>query len=160
MAGYARRLRVISRATGHTTEALASGPTEDEVRDAIQKLDPLWEELFPAERQRIVRLLIEEVLVSRDGLLIRLRLHGLNSLVAEIQGAGSAVGGACRSASRRTPKVFGAWGSTKRPAGVGRRTGLRPRAFRTDTLTGGGETGSELFTFQGKTDHLPKNRFC
>ena len=96
---------------GHTTEALASGgPTEDDVREALHKLDPLWEELFPAERQRIVRLLVDEVLVSRDGLLIRLRLHGLNSLAAELQGTGPAVGGACGSASRRTPKVFGTWG--------------------------------------------------
>jgi hypothetical protein len=31
-------------------------------------------------------LLAQEVVVSRDGLLIRLRLHGLNSLVAELEG--------------------------------------------------------------------------
>jgi hypothetical protein len=38
--------------------------------------------LFPAEKERIVKLLVEEVVVSKDGLLIRLRLNGLNSLVA------------------------------------------------------------------------------
>ena len=36
--------------------------------DALQKLDPLWDELFPAERERIVKLLVEEVVVSRDSL--------------------------------------------------------------------------------------------
>jgi hypothetical protein len=55
------------------------------VREALQRLDPLWDELFPAEKERIVRLL-GGVVVSKDGLLTRLRLNGLNSLVAELQG--------------------------------------------------------------------------
>ena len=75
--------------TGHALEALhGGGPTEDDVRDALQKLEPLWEELFPAEKERIVKLLVQEVVVSKDGLLIRLRLHGLNSLVGELIGDG------------------------------------------------------------------------
>ena len=79
----------------HAMEALGcGGPTEDEVREGLQKLDPVWDELFPAEKERIVKLLVEEVVVSKTGLLIRLRLHGLNSLVAELQaeGPGGAVG--------------------------------------------------------------------
>jgi site-specific DNA recombinase len=76
---------------GRTMEALgADGPAEDDVREALQKLDPLWDELFPAEKERIVKLLVEEVVVGRDSLLIRLRLHGLNSLVAELRGDGPA----------------------------------------------------------------------
>ena len=75
--------------TMRALEALASGgSTEDEVRDALQKIEPLWDELFPAEKERIVKLLVQEVVVGKDGLLIRLRLHGLNSLVAELQGDG------------------------------------------------------------------------
>jgi len=58
------------------------------VRQALQKLDPLWDELFPAEKERIVKLLVQEVVVSQDGLVIRLRLNGLNSLVAELAGDG------------------------------------------------------------------------
>jgi hypothetical protein len=54
------------------------------------------DELFPAERERIVKLLVQEVVVSKDGLLIRLRLHGLNSLVAELVGASPAEGAAGR----------------------------------------------------------------
>jgi hypothetical protein len=60
--------------------------------EALQELDPLWDELFPAEKERIVKLLVAEVVVSRDGLVIRLRLHGLNSLVAELQGDGPGEG--------------------------------------------------------------------
>jgi len=80
---------------GRALEALgAGGSTEDEVREALQKLDPLWDELFPAEKERIVKLLVQEVVVGRDSLLIRLRLHGLNSLVAELAGADPAEGAA------------------------------------------------------------------
>ncbi|MBI5725836.1 MAG: recombinase family protein [Planctomycetes bacterium] len=75
----------------HTLDTLdSSGPTEDDVRDALQKLDPLWDELFPAEKERIVKLLVEEVVASKDNLLIRLRLHGIKSLVAELQGNAAA----------------------------------------------------------------------
>jgi site-specific DNA recombinase len=82
---------------GHALEALgAGGPAEDDVREALQKLDPLWDELFPAEKERIVKLLVQEVVVGRDSLLIRLRLHGLNSLVAELAGDGAAEGAAGR----------------------------------------------------------------
>jgi site-specific DNA recombinase len=78
---------------GHAMEALgAGGSTEDDVREALQKLDPLWDELFPAEKERIVKLLVQEVVVGRDSLLIRLRLHGLNSLVAELAGDDPAEG--------------------------------------------------------------------
>jgi hypothetical protein len=72
----------------------ASGPAEDDVRQALQKLDPLWDELFPAEKEQIIKLLVQEVVVGRDSLLIRLRLHGLNSLVAELAGDGPAEGAA------------------------------------------------------------------
>jgi site-specific DNA recombinase len=76
----------------HALEALgAGGATEDEMRDALQKLEPLWDELFPVEKTRIVKLLVQEVVVKTDGLLIRLHLHGLNSLVAELVGDGRAV---------------------------------------------------------------------
>jgi len=60
------------------------------MREALQKLGPLCDELFPAENERIVKLLVQEVVVSRDVLLICLRLNGLNALVAELQGTGSA----------------------------------------------------------------------
>jgi hypothetical protein len=50
-------------------------------------LDPLWEELFPAEQAQIVRLLVEWVEVSPDGADIRLRLDGLASLVRDLNPA-------------------------------------------------------------------------
>jgi hypothetical protein len=58
------------------------GITENDVRTALERLDPLWDELFPAEQARIVQLLVERVDVSPDGADIRLRTQGLTSLVA------------------------------------------------------------------------------
>jgi len=57
---------------------------EREVVQAVQDLDPLWEQLFPAEQSRIVRLLIERVDVGIDKLTIRLRAEGLASLVKQL----------------------------------------------------------------------------
>jgi site-specific DNA recombinase len=61
--------------------------TEREVIEALERLDPVWEELFPGEQTRIVHLLVERVEVGPEGLAVRLRSDGIRSLVAEI-GAG------------------------------------------------------------------------
>jgi DNA invertase Pin-like site-specific DNA recombinase len=58
--------------------------TEAEVRKALEQLDPLWDELFPAEQARIVRLLVERVVVGPDGADIQLRVAGLTSLLHEL----------------------------------------------------------------------------
>ena len=58
--------------------------TEAEVREAIERLDPLWDELFPAEQARIVQLLVERVDVGVDSVDIRLHTEGLTSLVTEL----------------------------------------------------------------------------
>jgi site-specific DNA recombinase len=59
--------------------------SEGEAREAIERLDPLWDELFPAEQARIVQLLVERVDVGPDGLDIRLRTEGLTNLVADLR---------------------------------------------------------------------------
>lgn len=59
-------------------------PSEQEVGEALRTIEPLWEELFPAEKERIVRLLVETVTVRPEGLSIRLRPTGLITLAAEV----------------------------------------------------------------------------
>lgn len=59
-------------------------PTERDVAEALRTVEPLWTELFPAEKERIVRLLVETVSVRPDGLTIRLRSTGLVTLAAEV----------------------------------------------------------------------------
>lgn len=60
------------------------GLTEADVREALERLDPLWDELFPAEQARIVQLLVERVDMTTEGADIRLRTQGLTSLVADL----------------------------------------------------------------------------
>ena len=66
----------------------ADDVTEAETREALERLDPLWEELFPAEQARIVRLLVERVEISPTGADIRLRLEGLASLMRDLNPGG------------------------------------------------------------------------
>ncbi len=58
---------------------------EREVVEAVTAFAPLWDELFPAEQARIVRLLVERVDLSPDGMQVRLRAEGLQTLVAELR---------------------------------------------------------------------------
>jgi site-specific DNA recombinase len=58
---------------------------EADVREAMERLDPLWDELFPAEQARIVQLLVERVDVSPDGVDIHLRTEGLANLVVDLR---------------------------------------------------------------------------
>ncbi len=63
------------------------GLTEADVREALQSLDPLWDELFPAEQARVLQLLIERVEVHPGGLDLQFRVDGLQTLVADIAAA-------------------------------------------------------------------------
>ena len=46
---------------------------------------PMWDELFPVEQARIVRLLVERVNLAPDGMQVRLRAEGLQTLVEELR---------------------------------------------------------------------------
>jgi site-specific DNA recombinase len=58
---------------------------EREVVQALQRLDPLWDQLFPAEQARILQLLVARVAVRLDGLEISLRVEGITSLVEDLR---------------------------------------------------------------------------
>ncbi|MFH5926913.1 recombinase family protein [Roseomonas xinghualingensis] len=74
---------------GAWTAARAGDPglTEAETREALHQLEPLWEELFPAEQARILRLLVERVTVSSTGADIQFRVEGLASLMRDLGAA-------------------------------------------------------------------------
>ena len=55
------------------------------MREALARLDPLWNELFPAEQARIVQMLVERIDLSPDSMQVRLRAEGLQTLVEELQ---------------------------------------------------------------------------
>jgi hypothetical protein len=60
--------------------------TEREVADVLRGVDAVWDALFPLEQARIIQLLVETVVVTTDGLDIRVRTNGLRGLLQELQG--------------------------------------------------------------------------
>ena len=81
--GILRSPEIIVR-TWRVARRSIEGLTEADVREALERLDPLWDELFPAEQARIVQLLVERVDIGVEGADIRLRTQGLTSLVADL----------------------------------------------------------------------------
>lgn len=59
--------------------------TEGEACKALQQLDPLCDELFPAEQARIVALLVDRIEIGTEGLNFRLRMDGLAALGRELK---------------------------------------------------------------------------
>ena len=82
--GLLRTPEIVVRTWRATRERMPD-ISEAEVREALERLDPLWDALFPAEQARIVQLLVERVEVSLDGADIRLRTEGLTNLVADLR---------------------------------------------------------------------------
>ncbi len=62
--------------------------TTTDVLHELTTLDEVWSELFPKERERIMRLMIERIVVYRDTLEIVLKSDGLQTLNAEISETG------------------------------------------------------------------------
>ena len=48
------------------------------------RFDPVWSELFPAEQERLIRLLVQRVVVGEAGAQISLNLEGLASLALDL----------------------------------------------------------------------------
>ncbi|MEO5365374.1 MAG: recombinase family protein [Magnetococcus sp. WYHC-3] len=57
---------------------------EREIITHLARLDPVWEELFPLEQNRLLKLLVDKLVVSVGGLDLRLRVAGLGALVDEL----------------------------------------------------------------------------
>ena len=74
------RLRLVS----NELDMLERRPTtEAALARELQTLDHIWDELFPAERVRLIRLVVDSLTVNPDGLVLVLRADGLTSLVVE-----------------------------------------------------------------------------
>lgn len=60
---------------------------EQDIMIHLRQFNDLWDELFPAEQARIVRLLIDRVTIHTDGVQIDLRADGRHALLDEWRGA-------------------------------------------------------------------------
>jgi site-specific DNA recombinase len=57
---------------------------EGDVIEALGVLEPVWDELYPAEQARILRLLIERIDIAPEGIAVTLHGAGIRSFVAEL----------------------------------------------------------------------------
>jgi len=82
-----RLLRAPELVARVAAQAVDADPRWDEaqVTVAMTRLDPIWEQLFPAEQQRILRLLVEQVIVSPTDLEVRFRPNGIQALARELR---------------------------------------------------------------------------
>jgi site-specific DNA recombinase len=79
----ARTITAVQRENGGAEDQMVD---ESEVIEALGALEPVWDELYPAEQARIMRLLIERIDVAADGISVTLHAAGIRSLVAELAG--------------------------------------------------------------------------
>jgi site-specific DNA recombinase len=77
----ARTINAVQRENGAAENLWVD---ESEVIEAIGALEPVWDELYPAEQARILRLFIERIDVVPDGISVTLHAAGIRSLVAEL----------------------------------------------------------------------------
>ncbi len=90
--GQIRRLLASPEMVARTITAVRRGNSsaedseleESDVIEALGVLEPVWDELYPAEQARILRLLIERVDVAADGISVTLHAAGIRSLIAEL----------------------------------------------------------------------------
>ena len=73
----------INVGTWRAARAERDDVTEAEAREALLQLDPLWDQLFPAEQARIVQLLVDRVDVHGEGVDVRFRMNGIGALARE-----------------------------------------------------------------------------
>ena len=57
--------------------------------EALQSIDQLWDELFPAEQARILHTLVERITVRKDRITIKWQAEGLNNLLRDTLGLGA-----------------------------------------------------------------------
>ena len=76
--------RTITSVRRENSAAADTDLEEGDVIEALGALEPVWDELYPAEQARILRLLIERIDVAPDGIFVTLHAAGIRSLVAEL----------------------------------------------------------------------------
>ncbi len=88
------QVRTMLKSPEMIVKAWQAGAEEDgdlierDIIEALQRLDPVWEELFPVEQQRLVQLLVAQVYVEKHDVQVHLRAEGLGTLARELQDIG------------------------------------------------------------------------
>jgi hypothetical protein len=82
MRGILRSPEVLAHAV---REVNTQRPTVEEPHavGALQSIDAIWEELFPAEQAKVLHTLVERITVRKDGITIKWHDKGLNNLLRD-----------------------------------------------------------------------------
>jgi hypothetical protein len=75
-----RRRRVLRRQHGAANRTIEL----NEVITSLQQLDPVWEVLYPAERRRVLELLVKSVTVTKQSVEVRFLPNGIEQIVDEL----------------------------------------------------------------------------
>lgn len=67
--------------------AKETGENVHSVMESLADVSSFWEELYPAERHRLLRLLVDHVTVKETGIELELKTAGMKSLIEEVQSA-------------------------------------------------------------------------
>jgi site-specific DNA recombinase len=80
----------LSRALTNVTEqkngVATANITEKDISEAFQNIEEFWNVLYPAERNRLIRLVIQKVEVRETGIDMEVRTGGLTTLITELAG--------------------------------------------------------------------------
>ena len=85
------QLRGLMRAPALLTDAIAQAKRCDATLDeakvtvAMNRLDAIWAQMFPAEQTRMIKLMVEKVIISTKQLEVRLRANGMERLILEMR---------------------------------------------------------------------------
>ncbi len=58
------------------------------VTSALQRLDPIWEVLYPEEQRRVLELLVDEIDVGKTAVTVQFRADGIEQIVTELEPIG------------------------------------------------------------------------
>ena len=58
------------------------------VTSALQRLDPVWDVLYPEEQRRVLELLIDEIDVGKTAVTVQFRADGIEQIVTELEPIG------------------------------------------------------------------------
>ena len=85
------QLRGLMRAPALLSDAIAQAKRCDATLDeakvtvAMNRLDAIWAQMFPAEQTRMIKLMVEKVIISTKQLEVRLRANGMERLILEMR---------------------------------------------------------------------------
>lgn len=78
--------RALTNVTEQKSAVTTANITERDISEAFQNIEEFWDVLYPAERNRLIRLIVEKIEVRETGIDMEVRTGGLATLITELAG--------------------------------------------------------------------------